>query len=46
MVNTVMSFSATGVLVWLKSNVGQIRNPMIAALKIMKSEKINLKMAA
>ncbi|WP_227626097.1 transposase, partial [Geofilum rubicundum] len=46
MVNTVMSFSATGILVWLTSNVGQIRIPMGTALEIMKSEKFNLKIAA
>jgi hypothetical protein len=44
--NTVMSFSATGILVWLTSNVGQIRIPMGTALEIMKSEKFNLKIAA
>ncbi|WP_083984987.1 transposase [Geofilum rubicundum] len=43
--NTVMSFSATGILVWLTSNVGQIRIPMGTALEIMKSDKFNLKRA-
>lgn len=46
MVNTVMSFSATGILVWLTINVGQIRTPMGTALEIMKSEKFNIKIAA
>jgi hypothetical protein len=43
--NTVMSFSATGILVWLTSNVGHIRIPMGAGLEIMKSDKFNLKRA-
>lgn len=44
-VNTGMSFSATGIFVWLISNVGQINNPMITTLEILKSEKVNLKIA-
>ena len=46
MVNTVMNFSATGILVWLISTVGQIKNPMINTFEILKSEKLNLKIAA
>jgi transposase, IS5 family len=44
-VNTVVSFSATKILVWLTSNVNQIRNPMGTAFEIIKSEKFNLKIA-
>jgi IS5 family transposase len=46
MVNTVMNFSATGILVWLISTVCQIKNPMINTFEILKSEKLNLKIAA
>jgi len=44
-VNTALSFSATGVLVWLTSSVGQIRYIMVTTSEILKSEKVQLNIA-
>lgn len=42
-VNTVMSFSAREIMVWLASNANQIKTTILTRMEIIQSEKVNIK---